>query len=324
MHALKPSLWAVCILIGLAFDGHTALSQATPFTPAPGTSGGGEVETGEVTISKRVDEVNLVFTVTDGKSHFVSNLEKSDFRLLDNHAPPEQIVYFQRQTELPLRVGLLIDISDSITSRFRFEQDAASTFLKKVLRPGVDQAFVVAFNQRVQLVQDMTSDTNALMRAVNSLKPGGDTALYDAITYACEKLNSGEPRVSRRALIVISDGVNTRSRAIMYDAKQAAARAEVVIFALSTNDIRHNGYNKGEAALDLLTHPTGGMILPAREKAELKSAFTHVETALRSQYALGYKPANLQADGSFRMIEILPQKPSLKAQCRRGYYAPKP
>lgn len=285
-------------------------------------SAGTETEA-EFTLSKRVDEVNLVFTVTDSRGHFINNLQLTNLKLLDNHLPPRSVDYFQQQTDLPLRVAILIDVSDSIRERFRFEQQAASTFLKKVVRPGKDQAMVVAFGSEVQLLQDLSDDVNTAATGVNHLKAGGDTALYDAIIFACDKLMHSGGAATRRAVILITDGVDTRSRALMYDAQQAAARAEVVMFALSTNILIGNPYPKGDAVLDVLTTPTGGHILPAREKSDLGYAFRHVEKALRSQYALGYHPADFRSDGSFRSIQILPQRNSLKIQCRKGYFAPR-
>jgi VWFA-related protein len=283
----------------------------------------GDAEATGLTIAKRVDEVNLVFTVTDSRGRFISNLDASQLQFLDNHQPPQQIAYFQQQTNLPLRVALLIDLSDSIRGRFEFEKQAAGTFLKKILRPKVDQAFVVGFNDKAYLVQDMTGDVDQLADSIHKLESGGNTALYDAIILAANKLHSEvETRVTRRAIILISDGMDTASKAIMRDAEQAMAHAEAVMYVLSSNS-PFEPYSKGEAVLELLSSPTGGRILPAHEKADLKTAFRDVEKTLRSQYAMGYKPAALQWDGGFRTIEIRPQKRGLKVRCRRGYFAPR-
>lgn len=273
-----------------------------------------------VTISKRVDEVNLAFTVTDKKGHFISNLGATDFQVLDNRLPPQGLTYFQQQTDLPMRVALLIDASDSIKYRFKFEQDAASVFLKKILRPGKDMALVAAFNSRVRLMHDLSDNFAALGKAVKAVKAGGNTRLYDAITFASQKLRASPPG-ARRAIILITDGEDTQSRALMYDAEQAAIRAEVTMFALSTNDLAMDPYPKGEAVLDLLTAPTGGQILPARSEWQLKKAFEIVEKTLRNQYALAYQPSDFKPDGSYRRVEVLPRKRGLKVQCRKGYFA---
>jgi Ca-activated chloride channel family protein len=275
-----------------------------------------------IVISKRVDEVNLAFTVTDKKGRFIGDLDANDFQVLDNHTPPEELRFFQQQTDLPLRVALLIDASDSIKHRFQFEQNAASTFLKDILRPGKDKAFVISFDGRVHQVHDFSDDVHTLARAVKSIQAGGNTALYDAVILACNKLrHDREPQITRRAIILITDGMDTASRAFLHDAQEAAARAEVLLFALSTNDLIADSYPKGEAVLDLLTGPTGGYILPARDEGQLSKAFRQIEKALRNQYALGYQPANFNPDGRYRPVEVIPIKRGLKVQCRKGYFA---
>jgi Ca-activated chloride channel family protein len=242
---------------------------------------------------------------------------------LDNQRTPQSIGYFQQQSNLPLRVGLLIDLSDSVRGRFEFEQKAASVFLKNILRPNVDEAFVVGFDSNLHLVADMTSDSQKLSKAIHSLKSNGETALYDAIIFSADKLrNDTEARVTRRAIILITDGLDTKSTAILNDAQEAAARAGAVIYALSSNSLIVDKHPKGDAILDSLAFPTGGHILAAREESDLKHAFREVETALRSQYAMGYRPAGFRLDGSFRTIQIRPRKKKLRVQCRRGYFAP--
>ena len=289
----------------------TALAEARGITSSSG-----------IVISKRVDEVNLAFTVTDKKGRFISNLDANDFQVLDNHAPPQQLRFFQQQSDLPLRVALLIDASDSIKHRFQFEQNAASEFLKDIVRPGKDKAFVVSFDGRVHQVHDFSDDVRALAKAVKSIKAGGNTALYDAVIFACNRLrNAPETQITRRAIILITDGMDTASRTFMHDAQEAAARAEVLVFALSTNDLIVDPYPKGEAVLDLLTGPTGGHILPARDESQLTKAFRQIEKALRNQYALGYQPANFDPDGKYRPVEVIPVKHGLKVQCRKGYFA---
>jgi len=274
------------------------------------------------TIRARVDEVNLLFTVADSSGRFVSHISLDDLDVRDNQRPPERISYFQQQSNLPLRVGVLVDLSDSIADRFSYEKKSAITFLQKVLRPEVDEAFVVGFASRVTLYQDFTSDVGALSKAVNGMRLGGNTRLYDAVRFAANKLGSTTgPAMMRRALIVISDGEDNRSTAVMYEAIQSALRAETVVFALSSNDLSGHEYPPGEAVLALISRPTGGGVLPAHSKPEIARAFDRVKDTLRNQYALGYKPANFQPDGSFRLVQILPRLHKLRVHCRRGYYA---
>ncbi|HZQ70670.1 MAG TPA: VWA domain-containing protein [Terriglobales bacterium] len=294
----------------------TASSQSLPaanFLPRalPDVSG--------ITISKRVDEVNLAFTVTDKKGHLINDLGFADFSILDNHLAPEGVNFFQQQTDLPLRVAVLVDASDSILYRFDYEKSAAGSFLKHILRPGKDQAFVVAFNDHVRLIHDDTDNTRALSKAVKRIQAGGNTALYDAVMWTAGKLQ-GSPPQTRRAIILISDGEDTHSKARLFEAEQAAVRAQVTLFALSTNEFPFS-HSAGEEVMKLLTAGTGGMILPARDEYHLSRAFRQVEQALRNQYAIAYRPARFTPDGSFRLVEILTARKGLRIQCRRGYYA---
>lgn len=189
-----------------------------------------------ITLKKRIDEVNVVFTVTDGAGHFIRNLNQSSIELRDNGQPPGSVQYFRQQSDLPLRVALLIDMSSSIEKRFKFEQQAAAAFFKKTLRPGVDQAFVMGFDNELHLVQNSTDNVAQIDQAMKHLKPGGNTALFDAIVAASRKLreeSGGE--VTRRAIILLTDGYDTQSRSILRDAQLEAARAEVSVFALNTS-----------------------------------------------------------------------------------------
>jgi VWFA-related protein len=309
---LASTLWAQAPAIGTFVASANAAPAASPDFPA------------SETIRKRVDEVNVLFTVSNGSGKYNHELTLEDVQVLDNHLAPERISYFQKQTDLPLRVGILIDLSDSVTQRFSYEKKAATAFLQKVLRPQVDEAFIVGFGSKVELHQEFTSDVGALSSAVKHLRAGGDTRLYDAIRFAAEKLGRASgPAAARRAIILITDGEDTLSHSLMNDAVQAALRSETAIFALSSNDLSMDRYPRGEAVLELVTRPTGGAVLAAHNPFEIGHAFNRVKEALRNQYALGYKPANFQPDGSFRSIEITPRKAKLRVQCRRGYFAPR-
>jgi Ca-activated chloride channel homolog len=308
----------VCIVLG-----SVARSQEMPALES--SLSATAIATPTITITKQVNEVNLIFTVTDKKGRFINNIPVEDLQVLDNHLAPERLNYFQQQSELPLRVALLIDTSDSISSRFKFEKQAAAEFLKKVLRPDRDQAMVASFDSQVHIAHDLTGDVSALAGAINSLKAGGDTKLYDAIVQVADKLraSSAASTPTRRGIILITDGMDTKSRALLFDAQQALTRAEAVVFALSTNSLDWDPYPKGDAVLNLLTRPTGGYILAAREKARLSRAFAEIAAALRSQYALGYHPAELKNDGAYRPIEVSLRRPNLEVHCRKGYFAPR-
>lgn len=296
----------------------TAIAQlATAVTPPlvdPSAS--------ETVIKKRVDEVNLLFTVVDGKGRFVKKLQLEDFQLLDDQRPPERIRAFHQESDLPMRVGLLIDISGSITQRFKFEQQSAIKFLKKIVRPGRDKVFVVGFTNVPSLEQDLTDDTTALAAAVHRLKPGGNTALYDAVVFAANKLKQSVEPDTRRVIILISDGDSNAGYRYMHEAEEAALKAEAPIFALSTNSTKKSNYTRGDAVLELLSKHTGGELLPANESTEVVHAFRQVEDALRSQYVVSYKPADFQLDGRYRQIALAVRNQKLTVECRRGYFAP--
>jgi Ca-activated chloride channel family protein len=288
------------------------------FTPALPTSDP------NFTISKQTDEVNLILSVTDAKGRFVDNLTPNDLTLLDNHKQPAKWNYFQARTNLPLHVILAIDVSSSIRARLQFEQKAASTFLKHILRNENDKAAIIAFGSNVQeKTAGMTSDTKALAATIHSLQANGETAMYDAIILSSHKLHESRRHTGvRPVIILITDGDDTASKATLDQAEEAAIRSEAAIFALDSNSI-YEIHPKGRRVLDRLTHETGGFVLSAREDADLKGAFQTIEKILRSQYAIGYPPPDLEANGRFRSIEVSSSKQGLRIHARKGYYAPK-
>lgn len=274
------------------------------------------------TITKAVDEVNLAFTVTNKSGHFVSNLRPDDFHLLDNHQAPQRVTFFQQRSDLPLHLAVLIDSSASVEYRFKFETSAAAVFLRRILRPGTDRAFVVTFNDEVKTVVEPTDRPAHLMSALKRIKPEGNTALTDAVIYACQKLGRiPESQTSRRAIVLISDGVDTVHRSTLQQAKQAAARAQVMIFSLTTNQSQLEPNGQGDAVLRDLADSTGGALLAAHDEDRLAASFHNLEKALRNQYVLGYNPAGFVPDGSYRSVELITLKRGLRTSCRRGYYA---
>jgi Ca-activated chloride channel family protein len=277
----------------------------------------------DFTISKQTDEVNLILSVTDSKGRFVNNLTADDLKLLDNHKAPAKWNYFQARTDLPLSVILAIDVSSSVRDRLHFEQQAASAFLKHILRKETDEAAIVAFGSTVEeKSKGMTSDAKALDATIHSLQAGGETAMYDAIILASHKLRANRKKgVVRPVIILITDGDDTASKSTLRAAEEAAARSEAAIFALDANS-RYEKHPKGRVVLDKLTRETGGFVLSTQENSDLKGAFATIEKILRSQYALGYPPPELEANGGFRPIEVTSSKRGLKIHARNGYYAP--
>ncbi len=271
----------------------------------------------------KVNEVNVIFTVVDKRGRFVKDLKRDDFKFLDNNRPPDQIRGFSSQTDLPLRVGLLVDASNSIRDRFKFEQEAAIEFLNTIIRPKSDLAFVLGFDSTAEVTQDFTPDTEKLSQGVRALRPGGGTAMYDAIYYACrDKLlkDNTSRYATRRALIVISDGEDNQSRVTREEAVEMAQRAEVIVYAISTNI---SGTRlRGDKVLERFADATGGRVFFPFKLQDVSDAFSEIQSELRSQYAVAYKPADFKADGQFRTIAIEADKRGLKVRARKGYYAP--
>lgn len=276
-----------------------------------------------LTIKKRVDEVNVLFIATDRHGKFVRNLNQSDFTILDDHQPPQAIVDFRRETDLPLELGLLVDISGSVRSRFDFEQQAAIDFLQHTLRPKFDKAFVVGFNGHSQMMQDFTDNVELLSVGVYRLRNGGGTALYDAIYRAChDKLIKGQSdHPSRRAIVVVSDGEDNQSEVSRAQAIEMAQRAEVIIYAISTDD--SGLILRGDKNLEQLADATGGRAFFPYKMKDIKNSFNSIEDELRSQYIVSYRPANFDADGRYRSIQITALKKDLQVRARKGYYAPR-
>ncbi len=276
------------------------------------------------TIRKQVNEVNVVFTVTDKHGHFVKNLTKDDFRVIDDNKPASSIDFFSSETNLPLRVGLLIDSSNSVRDRFRFEQESAIEFLNSIIRPKSDRAFVIGFDTTAEVTQDFTDNPQLLSRGVRMLRPGGGTAMYDAIYYACRDKLMHAPASSgpvRRAIILLSDGEDNQSRVTREEAVEMAQRAEVIIYTISTNV---SGMKlRGDKVLERFADATGGRAFFPFKIQDVANAFAEIQDELRSQYLLAYKPADLKPDGHYRAIDIVAANhKSLRVRARKGYYAP--
>lgn len=274
------------------------------------------------TIRVPVNLVNVLFTVTDKKDRMVLNLTKDDFHIFEDKVP-QTITNFSRETDLPLRIGILIDTSNSIRERLHFEQEAAIDFLSETLRPGKDQAFVVAFDVEPQLLQDYTDDVDKLSEAIRSLQAGGGTGLYDAIYFSCKQklliFPPPEPYL-RRVMIVVSDGLDNQSQHSREEALSMAQRAEVVIFAISTN--RTGIATRGDKVLKRFADETGGRAFFPFEASDMASNFQAIARELRSQYSLAYLSTNKAHDGTFRTISLQTTEKGLHIQAKNGYFAP--
>jgi VWFA-related protein len=267
--------------------------------------------------------VNVVFTVTDKHGKHITDLKQSDFRVVDDNKPVEEVRSFHAETNLPLQVGLLIDASNSVRDRFKFEQESAVEFLNQTVRRGYDRAFVVGFDVTPEVTQDFTDDTEALAHGVRELRPGGGTALYDALYFACRDklLKNPQSTPSRRAIILLSDGEDNQSHVTREESIEMAQRAEAIVYTISTNISGSKG--TGDKVLERIADATGGRAFFPFQIRDVANAFAEIQNELRSQYALSYRPANFKADGHYRTIEIVANdRKNFRVRARRGYYAP--
>ena len=316
----------------------SAKSTATPTEDKPaantdsgkpaGTAGAGTAVSGDddpnvATIRRTVNEVNVVFTVTDKHGRYVKDMKEGDFSVLDDKRPPKEIRTFHSETDLPLQVGLLIDASNSVRDRFRFEQEAAIEFLNQITRPGYDKAFVVGFDTTPEVTQDFTDNTELLSRGVHALRAGGGTAMYDALYFACRDklLKATRTGPIRRAVILLSDGQDNQSRVTREEAIEMAQRADVIVYTISTNV---SGVKQsGDKILERIAEATGGRAFFPFQMTDVSNAFAEIQDELRSQYLMAYIPDDFEHNGRYRTIEIVAhQKKQFHVRSRRGYYAP--
>jgi Ca-activated chloride channel family protein len=277
------------------------------------------------TIRATTNEVNVVFIVTDKHGRRITDLKQGDFQILDDNKPPQEIRSFHAETNLPLQVGLLIDASNSVRDRFKFEQESAIEFLNQTIHPRTDQAFVVGFDVTPEVTQDFTDDTERLAHGVHELRPGGGTALYDAMYFACRDklLRASKATPVRRAIILLSDGDDNQSHVTREEAIEMAQRAEAIIYTISTNVSGTKG--AGDKVLERIADATGGRAFFPFQIRDVANAFAEIQDELRSQYAISYKPADLKSDGHYRTIEIVANdRKNLRVRSRRGWYAPAP
>jgi VWFA-related protein len=298
--------------------GVTLLAQQKGAAPASG-----DTSLPETKFTTGITDVNVLFTVTDKKGRFVTDLTVNDFEVKESKKP-QFIQQFTAESDLPLRLALLIDTSNSIRSEFRFEQQAAIRFMNDVMRPKQDRMMLLSFDSSPQLQSDLTSDMTKLEQGVNAMRPGGGTALYDGIYFAAkEKLMLDQPREKfRRAMIIISDGEDTQSRYTRDQALEATQVADTVIYAISTNITRAE--SDGDKVLKYLTEETGGQAFFPFKVEDLDQSFENIANELRHQYNIYYHPEPLKADGLYHPIEVkVKTRKDLVVRARKGYYAPK-
>ena len=281
------------------------------------------VEPSDTRIILEVNRVNMLFTVTDKKGKFITDLTKDDFQVVENKRP-QTIQEFTAESDLPLRIAILIDTSNSIRDRFRFEQQAAVDFITSVVRPRQDKAMIVSFDSSAELVSDLSDDPEKLAAAVRSLRPGGGTALYDALYFACrDKLQQDQPRHKfRRAVIIVSDGDDNQSRVSRDQALEMAQKADAVIYCISTNISRIEA--DGDKVIKYLALETGGQAFFPFKAEDLAQSFENIANELRHQYNVFYRPEPLKTDGLYHTVDLkVKGRKDLIVRARKGYYAPK-
>jgi Ca-activated chloride channel homolog len=270
-----------------------------------------------------VSRVNMLYTVSDKKGRFVTDLRATDFQIVESKKE-QQILEFTAESDLPLRLGILVDASNSIRERFRFQQEAAIEFINQVIRPRQDKAVIVAYDTAAELVADLSGDTDVLSKAIRALRPGGGTAMFDAIFYACrDKLMQDQPRHKfRRAMIVLGDGDDNASRYTRDQALEMAQKADVVVYAISTNNTKIE--REGDKVLKYFAEETGGIAFFPFKVQDLSQSFENIANELRHQYNLLYRPDPLKTDGLYHKVDIkVKGRKDLIVRARKGYYAPK-
>jgi Ca-activated chloride channel homolog len=306
---------------GTAGQSSTSSAQAVGQTAA--SNGANDSELANIPkIRVGTNEVNVVFTVTDKHGRRVTDLKQSDFKIVDDSKPAEEIRSFRAEANLPLLVGLLVDASSSVRDRFKFEQESAIEFLNQTVRKRFDQAFVVGFDATPEVTQDFTDDTELLARGVRALRPGGGTAMYDALYFACRDklLKHPEQGATRRAIVLLSDGEDNQSHVTREEAIEMAQRAEAIVYTISTNVSGTKG--AGDKVLERIADATGGRAFFPFQIRDVTNAFAEIQDELRTQYAVSYKPADFKPDGHFRTIEIVANdRKNFRVRARRGYYA---
>ncbi|MDP2996964.1 MAG: VWA domain-containing protein [Bryobacterales bacterium] len=301
---------AVALVGGLALGSGFA---AVPQEPA-----------GKTRIALDVVRVDILLTVTDKRGRFITNLTRDDFEVMED-ARPQRILGFAAQTDLPLRIAVLLDTSSSIRDRFRFIQEAAIEFITAVVRPRLDKVTVLSFDSTVEQVSPLDGDLGRFATAIRGLHPGRGTSLYDAIRFACrDGLDTDKPgHDMRRVIVVLSDGEDTQSQGTRDQALEAAQKASVVIHAVSTNTARTDTH--GDKVLKYFAQETGGVAFFPFRIEDLAKSFETLATEMRRQYRIFYRPEPLLADGRYHAITLrVKGRKDVVIRARKGYYAPRP
>jgi VWFA-related protein len=303
----------LCVLFILA-------AIAAMSTPGPFVCGQ-EAKEPTTIIRAKVDLVDVVFSATYKNGDPVRGLSADDFEVFEDKKA-QKIEYFSdlsQSTAIPLTIALLIDTSGSVKDKLDFEKATALEFFKNVLRPNKDLALIIQFDSEVNLVQDFTQNQKDLLRALNSIRAGNSTALYDAIYLAADEKLKGE--IGRKAMIVLTDGADTSSKIKEREAIDAAQKSDVLIYGIG---VRGDEFGTNFGVLKKFADETGGKFFSPRARfSEIQTAFQSIGEELKGQYSLAYTSGNTKKDGSFRAIEIRCKTAGVRIRARKGYFAPK-
>jgi len=333
------------MLFGAAAIGFHRTNAQTP-TVKPAVTPTPPIQEEEGVIKVDTEAVNVLFTAQDKNRRLMLTLKPTDFQIFEN-GQLQEVSSFTRQVDLPLSLAILIDTSMSQERTLPEEKAAAATFLESFVRPEKDEVSIISFTGESTLEQGMTSNMTRLRRAIDGVRlapqmgyigggvvmgtPGinpnsasGATAVWDAIWVTSEEVLGPAPEKTRRAIILLSDGVNTYGKKKLNDAVEAAQRAEAVIYSIGIGDNFTNGVDRG--SLEKVSERTGGRAFFPRDEVELRKAFQQIQEEMRSQYLVSYEPTNAALDGSFRTIEMKltnaeMQKQKVQLTHRKGYFA---
>jgi VWFA-related protein len=298
----------------------------------------------DMPIKVDVDVVSVLAAVRDKHGAFVNNLTKDDFQILED-GKLQTVKYFSKETDLPLTIGMLVDVSASQGNLIEIERNAASQFFNQVIKKK-DQAFLISFGSESELLQDLTNSVRLLQRGLDGLKlnagfsgihpstiPGADrphgTVLFDAVYLAASDRLVHE--VGRKVMVLITDGGDQGSKLTALKAIEAAQKTDSVIYSVYYVDpgfYYRGGFSLGgggdKGVLRKMSDETGGHVYEVDRRHTLNNVFDELQQEMRSQYAIGYTPTNPTKDGSYRKLEIKLKDKDLKLQARKGYYAIKP
>ena len=342
-------LWAVPNVGTARFVAHAAQLESLPAPPAASpTPPKATPEPEAEVIRVETDLVNSLFTATDKDRHFITSLRANDIAIFENDVP-QTISLFERETDRPLSLALLIDTSDSQRGVLNEEKNAARAFVDSVIRPAKDRAAILSFTGVPRIEQDPTNDLASLHRGIARVKieispeneqriangddplpkeqdPSGYTGIWDAMWTTIEDILSKTPDGNRRAIVLLSDGDDTSSTIKKQDVIDFAVKSDVAIYSIGFRDRDFQEGKLDTGALRKISDRTGGRAFFPTQPDELQASFAQIDQELRSQYLIGYSPTNKNRDGSYRRTRIEIINPVLrqnKAQLfyRQGYYA---